>query len=158
MNFVAPCGLYKSTDGGESWTSLTQTLDLRWINGFDVDPRDAKVLYVTSSAIPRGHDGGLHKTTDGGKTWTNVTPAYDKSWQGYMHAYAVLIDPQNPDTIYFSTGTHGLFISHDAGKTWKPVRGIPFNGVLKTVLDPHQKGVIWVLTYGGGIWRGKPAE
>jgi len=61
-----------------------------------------------------------------------------------------------PDTVYLSTGTHGLFVSHDAGATWKSVNGIPFGGVLKVVLDPEEDRVIWVLTYGGGIWKGRP--
>ncbi len=158
LNFLAPSGLYKSTDGGESWSSITRSLALRWINGFELDPRDSKVAYLTCSAIPRGHDGGIHKTADGGKTWQDITPKYDKAWQGYMHAYAVLLDPKRPDRVYFSTGTHGLFMSRDAGETWKPVNGIPFNGILKTVLDPHEKGVIWVLTYGGGLWRGRAGD
>jgi hypothetical protein len=70
----------------------------------------------------------------------------------------VLVDPKNPKTIYVSTGTHGLFITRDGGATWKEVTGIPFGGILKTVLDPDEPGVLWALSYGGGIWKGKPAE
>ena len=166
LEFLAPAGVYRSTDGGESWTSIASSLKplhagtkqpmpegLRWINGIEVDPRDSKVVYLTCSAIPRGHDGGAYKTTDGGKTWQDVTPKYDKAWQGYMHAYAVLVDPKRPDTVYLSTGTHGLFVSRDAAGTWKKIEEIPFNGVLKVVLDPHEEGVLWVLTYGGGICK-----
>ena len=161
-NFLAPAGVYRSTDGGEHWTSIADATKLRWINGIELDPRDSNIVYLTHSAIPTGayggHDGGVMKTTDGGKTWTSLMPKYDKTRHGFMHAYAILVDPKHPDTIYFSTGTHGLFISRDAGTTWKNVEGIPFNGVLKTVLDPHEDGVIWVLTYGGGIWRGRPGN
>lgn len=156
--FPALAGLYRSIDGGENWTCITKDLGLHWTNGFDFDPADSKTIYLTSSAIPAGHDGGVHRTTDGGATWNKLELNVDKSLQGFIHVYAVLVDPKDTKSIYVSTGTHGLLVSRDAGATFKEVTGIPFSGILKTVLDPDEPGVIWALSYGGGIWKGKPKE
>lgn len=158
MTFPVLGGLYKSTDKGESWTSITQSVTIHWPAGFDVHPTDPNTIYLTASTIPGAAEGGLYKTTDGGKSWKHLELNFDTSLQGYIHAYAVLVDPQRPDRVYLSTGSHGLLISNDAGQTWQEVKGVPFTGVLKTVLDPRVPGRIWAGTYGGGIWRGTPAE
>jgi photosystem II stability/assembly factor-like uncharacterized protein len=154
--FPVLAGLYKSTDGAESWTCVTKSLPLHWTNGFDVHPADSKTIYLTAATIPGAAEGGVYKTADGGETWKMLPLDFDKTVQGYMHAYAVLVDPKRPSTVWLSTGTHGLFVSRDAGASWKEVKGIPFIGVLKTVLDPRSEGTLWVLTYGGGVWVGKP--
>ena len=156
--FKPLAGLYKSVDGGENWTCITKDLGLHWTNGFDFDPADSKTLYLTSSAIPAGHDGGVHKTTDGGASWKKLDLNYDKSLQGYIHVYAVLVDPKDTKNVYVSTGGHGILVSHDAGLSFKQISGLPFEGYIKTVLDPDSPGVIWALSYGSAIWKGKPKE
>ena len=72
----------------------------------------------------------------------------------FIHAFCVAVHPRNPRLIYFSAFTHGLFLSEDAGDTWREVQGIPFTGAQRVTFDPVKQGTIWVTTHGGGVWKG----
>jgi len=66
-------GVYKSEDGGESWTNMGLK-ELRHIGGIVVDPRNSNIVFVAAegSAWGPGGERGLYKTTDGGTTWNKV--------------------------------------------------------------------------------------
>ncbi|MEF8941108.1 MAG: hypothetical protein V5A22_14795, partial [Salinivenus sp.] len=121
-------GLYKTTDGGETWT---RTLgDDEWTGATDVvmDPRNPDVLYAatwqrhrTKAALVDGGPGsGLHKTTDGGETWTELTHGLPDSNFGKI---GLAISPQRPDTVYaaieLDRRTGGVFMSTNRGGTWQ---------------------------------------
>jgi photosystem II stability/assembly factor-like uncharacterized protein len=103
-------GLYKTTDGGGSWTKvLGPTVEGRHIGVVDVamDPRDADVLYAASFdkvRLPFTYDLGgpgsrVYKSTDGGTNWTmleNGLPA------GMLGRIGVGIAPSNPDIVYLT--------------------------------------------------------
>jgi len=152
-------GLFKSTDGGESWTDLTEGMNLYLPYGFDVHPKDSNILYLCVSAVPRRHnEAGVYKSTDGGKTWKKLKIDWPSGGPAYVHAKYPSIDPYNPDRVWVSTGTHGLIVTTDAGKTWKEVKGVPFKGVNRVTVDPRDHETIWLSTFGGGIWRGPATE
>ena len=151
-------GLYKSTDGGENWTYISKSIQVGWPVGFDVDPADEKTIYLAASSGWACRSGGLYKTTDGGDTWkqlfNNETPGFGHRSLGGMF---VRTKPGDPKTIYFSTSSHGLWISHDAGETFKHVKGLPFASVQRVTFDPADPKMMYVTTFGGGVWHG-PAE
>jgi hypothetical protein len=51
----------------------------------------------------------------------------------------------------------GLWLSKDGGETWKPFLGLPFRNILRVHFDPVDDAIIYVTTFGGGVFRG-PAE
>jgi hypothetical protein len=51
----------------------------------------------------------------------------------------------------------GLWLSKDAGQTWKALGGMPFRNAQRVSFDPKDDSVIYVSTFGGSVWRG-PAE
>src|ERR1051325_1064224 len=122
-------GVYKSTDGGETWTNvgLPDTHDVPKIA---LDPKNDDVVYVAALGHLWGanKERGIFKTSDGGKTWQHVL-AVDEG----TGAIDVVVDPGNPSTVYaamwarrrypwgFTNGgaTGGIFKSIDAGKTWQ---------------------------------------
>lgn len=121
-------GIYKSTDGGNSWK---RTLgDNQWTGATEIimDPRDPDVLYAatwdrhrTVAAYMGGGPGsGLHKSTDGGETWQELTNGLPKSNLGKI---GLCLSPQQPDIIYAAVETDlrtgGLYKSWDGGMTWK---------------------------------------
>jgi photosystem II stability/assembly factor-like uncharacterized protein len=132
----AGLGVFKSTDAGKTWKRMgleaTSTI-ARVI----VHPSNADIVYVAAT----GHewtanpDRGVYKTTDGGATWQKVLSINEK-----VGANDLVMDPQNPDTLYAATwnrirqrwsdpvpgGEDGLYKTADGGKTWTPINnGLP---------------------------------
>jgi len=155
-NFPVAGGVWKSTDEGETWTDITKELDLRWPTYFTLHPTDPNTLYLSAATAPRFNQGGVYKTTDGGSTWTRILSDADfakKRPPGYVHAMNVKLHPDDPDHIYVCA-SHGLWTSTDAGKTWKWFTDIPFGSAQNVAFDPTDGKVMYVTTFGGGIWKG----
>jgi photosystem II stability/assembly factor-like uncharacterized protein len=130
-------GMYKSTDGGRTWTHLGLA-DAQQIAQIVVDPRDENRLFVAALGHPYGPNAerGLFRSTDGGRTYEKVL--YRDEHTG---AADVVLDPVNPDIVYavlwearqgpwenavFTGPGSGLFKSTDGGTTWRPlVKGLP---------------------------------
>ena len=128
-------GMYKSTDGGTSWTHIGLT-DTKQIGAIVVDPHNANVVYVAALGHPYGPNAerGVFKTTDGGRTWRKIL--YKDPDTG---ATAIAMAPDDPNVIYAalwqtrrppwnvyppSNGPgSGLFKSTDAGATWRQLTG-----------------------------------
>ena len=93
-------GLYKSTDGGNTWRfmGLEKT---EAIGRIVVDPRNANVVWVAAMGPTwkSGGERGLYKTTDGGTTWTLMKAGANPS-TGFID---VALDPRNPDVVYASS-------------------------------------------------------
>ena len=129
-------GLYKSTDGGKTFTKVglgeTQT-----IARIVIDKNNPEVVYVASPGHLFGpnQERGIYKTTDGGKTWNKIK--YIDENTGFTD---IVIDPSNSNVLYaasyqrrrtsccFNGGGPGSAVwkTEDAGKTWnKLTNGLP---------------------------------
>src|ERR1700687_1051313 len=140
-------GIYKSTDGGETWTKMGLHQSER-IARIIVSPKDGAVVYacVPGKLWSDSRDRGLYKTTDGGKNWNLVLAGANVS----TGCSGLTMDPKNPDVLFagmwdfrrtgwmFRSGGDGpdaksgsaLFRSADGGKTWNEItaqnhKGIP---------------------------------
>ncbi|HTK29977.1 MAG TPA: hypothetical protein VL309_10515 [Vicinamibacterales bacterium] len=140
-------GLYKTTDGGKTFTHLglaeTQT-----IARIVIDPRNPDTVYVASPGhlFGPGPDRGIYKTTDGGKTWNKIK--FIDNDTGFTD---IALDPSNSNTIYaasyqrrrsgccFNGGGpgSGLWKSTDAGKAWTKLseHGLPPGTYGRIALD-----------------------
>ena len=129
-------GVYRSTDGGETWShlGLTETASIGRVKLHPTDPNVAYVAAVGNlwKATP---DRGVYKTTDAGRTWNKIL--YVDTLTG---ATDVGIDPRNPNVVYAATYQRirsafgfngggpgsGLWKSTDGGATWSKIEnGIP---------------------------------
>jgi photosystem II stability/assembly factor-like uncharacterized protein len=153
-------GIYKSTDGGITWT-LMGLEKTQHIGRIAIDPRDANVVYVAAlgAAWTSNPERGLYKTTDGGKTWQLVKFISDRA--GFVD---VAIDPRNPDVVYASSWERyrtpyslnsggpgsGLWKSTDAGKTWTEIEGNGYpagvKGRIGIAIAPSNPDVVYALT------------
>ena len=156
-DFPVPGGLWKSTDGAESWTEITKDLRLAWPGNFAVHPEDPEVIYLTAATAPERREGGLYKTTDGGRSWKRILRDEDFAKSGppgYVQVLFVNLHPENPDYVYLSTVAHGLWMSPDAGNSWKQFEKFPFRSPTNVTFDPQDPTVMYVNTFGGGVWKG----
>ncbi len=131
-------GIYKSTDGGETWTNMGLK-DSERIAKIIVDPRDGNTVYacVPGRLWSDSADRGLYKTSDGGKSWSLVLKGKNLS----TGCSSISADPKDPNTLFaalwdfrrkgwtFRSGGEsaavpsdsGLFRSSDGGRSWTEV-------------------------------------
>lgn len=114
-------GLFKSTDGGDTWQELTRSPGLpRGVVGkigVTVSPANSERVW----AIIEAEDGGIFRSDNGGKTWTKVNESRNlrqRAWY-YTRIYA---DPQNADSVYVLNT--GFYRSNDGGRTFSNI-GVP---------------------------------
>lgn len=150
-------GLYRSRDAGGRWEKTTEGLNLRWLADYEIDPRDSRIVYLGACEDPgRGpEEAGLYKTLDGGRSWERLAR------KGWGH-FGATLSPQNSDWVYMTLVYNGdkvpgLWFSRDAGRNWEAFEDYPFCSAQRVCFDPEDKAVIYVTSYGGGVWRG-PAE
>ncbi len=114
-------GLYKSTDGGNNWTQLTNGLPKAKVGhiGIAVAPSKPQRVYAVVDADP---DGGMYRSDDAGATWTK--PGNDRRvWERGWYFGQITVEPNDPDTVY--SCNVNLYRSTDGGKTFVPVKGAP---------------------------------
>jgi hypothetical protein len=166
--FYATAGVWKTTNGGHSWTAISG--DLTRGNKWEV-PRNAGKYASGETPEPRGSitalapspldvnilwagtgDGLLQVTTDGGAKWTNVTPAQVKPWTRIFNMEAGHFDTK---TAYAAANTLRLddmnphfWRTHDGGKTWTEIdNGIAGGAVSNSIReDPRKKGLLYAAT------------
>ena len=116
-------GLFKSTDGGNTWTQLAGGLPTAADNvgrfGIGISPSNPNRIYVTATA---GQKSGLYRSDDAGASWTRTTNDNRVYGRGDDFA-AITVDPRNPDIVYSMNVV--AWKSIDAGVTWKSFRGAP---------------------------------
>jgi len=143
-------GVWKTTNGGLTWTPLFNHEPVASIGAIAVAPSDDNVIYVgTGEEAPRGDisfGDGVYKSTDGGKTWTNV------GLKGTRQIARIVMDPKNADVVYVAAEGHiygqnterGVFRSTDDGKTWQKVLyKDEQTGAIDLAMDPSNSRVLY---------------
>jgi photosystem II stability/assembly factor-like uncharacterized protein len=133
----------RSTNGGSSWTDVTNGLPDRSITSITVDPTNSSVAYLTVSGFNSGH---VFRTNNGGTTWTDISGSLPD-----IPANAMLVDPSDSNTIYLGTDI-GIFRSTTRGDSWRSFnRGLP--PVVIHGFSSNSSGVIQAATYGRGAYQ-----
>jgi photosystem II stability/assembly factor-like uncharacterized protein len=113
-------GLFKSTDGGDSWTEIKGHgfADKPGRIGIAVAPSQPQRVYAVVDAPA----GGIYRSDDGGANWTR-TSSDSRVWSRGWYFGNVNVEPQNADVVY--SININVYRSDDAGKTFTPVKGAP---------------------------------
>ncbi|MCG6987998.1 MAG: glycosyl hydrolase [Gemmatimonadetes bacterium] len=107
-------GIYKTSDGGETWTKLGNGLpegDKGRI-ALAIYASEPWIVYATVQA--HGEGQGIYRTLDAGTTWKKVSSLDTRP----NYFSQIRIDPQNRDHVYTLGSNRGFYISNDGGKTW----------------------------------------
>ena len=112
-------GLFKSTDGGDTWTDLTRApgmpKGILGRIGVTVSPVNSDRVW----AIVEAEDGGLFRSDNAGKTWTKVNENRSIRQRAWYYS-RIFADPQKLDTVYALNV--GFFRSDDGGKSFQSIR------------------------------------
>lgn len=151
---AASGGVWKTVNGGTSWTPVFDEQGSYSIGYVTLDPKDPNVVWVgtgeNNSQRSVGYGDGVYRSDDAGKTWKKV--GLEKS----EHIGKILIDPRNSNVVYVAAqgplwgpgGDRGLYKTTDGGKTWKAVLTISDNtGVTDVVMDPRNPDVLLAASY-----------
>lgn len=141
--------LFKTTDGGNTWTTVRNGANSFGPNSLVIDPVNASTLYVTSGSL---FTGNLFKSTDGGNTWR-------VPYEGNRDFVLLAIDPISTSTLYLRdalSNTNSLFKSTDGGSTFR-VMGLTGVPIKSLVVDPATSSTLYAATgelgNGGGVFK-----
>ena len=151
-------GLYKTTDGGQSWNKMGLEKSER-IASIQINPQNPNEVFVAVLGNLWGdsEERGVYHTTDGGKTWNKIL--YVNATTGCSD---LAMDPQNPSVLYaafwefrrtaysFSSGgqSSALYKSTDGGKSWTKIhQGFPAGklGRLAVAVAPSNPNILYAV-------------
>ncbi|HYV38365.1 MAG TPA: hypothetical protein VE988_21965 [Gemmataceae bacterium] len=143
-------GLFKTTDGGDTWKAQFQNESSVCIGDVAVSKSNPNVVWIGTGEHNVRNSGawgdGVYKSTDGGETWTHM---------GLKDSHTIgriAIHPTNPDIVYIGAMGHtwgpnkerGVFKTMDGGKTWEVSKFIDEDtGVVDLKMDPSDPNVLY---------------
>ena len=160
-------GIYRSLDGGETWTHMGLK-ETHHIGRVVIHPRNPNTVFVAALGHLWGpnDDRGVYRTTDGGTTWkkvlagNNVTGAVDVALDpDGRTVYAAMYQRQRRGFGFVGGGPgSGLFRSRDGGDTWEPLtNGLPVGvkGRIGIAIAPSQPNTVYAIVEAkaGGVFR-----
>ncbi len=158
--------IYKTTNGGDSWSCIWEGDSL--VRFVIVDPADSDIVYASTGIFDReayNNVGlGVLKSTDTGKTWRQINNGLTNLFVGFLEMH-----PGNSKILFAATGmneqyaygyTHGgIFKTNDGGETWRHVLSHDYvlNSVVISLSDPNTvyaagEGVFYRSSDGGETW------
>lgn len=145
-------GLFKSIDGGATWTDLTEQtakgLPAKpWGRiAVAVAPSKPNVVYAfVEAAMPKN---GLYRSDDGGQTWTALDRSQMMIWRPFYFAN-LIVDPKDENKVYKAGGS--LIVSADGGKSFSNIAGGAHGDFHDVWIDPNNTSHL-ITGDDGGLW------
>ena len=159
---VGSGGIWKTVNGGTTWTPIFDDEDTYTIGCITLDPNDRNTIWVGTGENVSGrhvaYGAGVYRSRDGGNSWENM------GLPNSEHIGMIRIDPRDSDVIYVASqgplwsagGDRGLFKSTDGGQTWLKILGDglgnteiddQYTGVSEVHLDPRNPDVLYAVSW-----------
>jgi photosystem II stability/assembly factor-like uncharacterized protein len=140
-----PGNVFKSINGGASWTRLDGVSPDAPITRLALHPDDPQKVYALGY-------GGVFYSADGGASWTRLDEQFKSAV--YTFFYELVFAPDDPDTMYVGTYAGGIIKSVDRGANWFEINGLRHQGEVLgnsygTALDPTDPDTMYATTIGG---------
>lgn len=154
-------GLYRTTDGGKTWTNVLYVSDSTGAVDVEFMPGNPSVVYASMwraerkpwTIISGAREGGIYKSTDGGSTWKKLADGLPSALFGKSN---IAVTPAAPNAVWAileAKPGSGLYRSDDAGEHWTLVsafapmltRPFYYTGV---VVHPRDANIIWTMSEG----------
>jgi photosystem II stability/assembly factor-like uncharacterized protein len=165
---TAKGGVWKTTDGGGTWSPMSDNEMSLSIGALTLDPTNASVVYAGTgegnmyylqSFIDQVQDSyygaGLLKSIDGGTSWTLLGAA---EFTGAAF-FRISVHPSNPNTLFVAT-SHGLYRSTNGGSTWTQMtNGLPAvnpattSGCTDVAINPSDPNTVFTGFWGSGLYK-----
>ncbi len=146
-------GIFKSSDGGNTWQQLTKGLpDGITQSNLAVAASEPKRLYA---AVATNHDAGIsvgiYRSEDAGESWSKITSDTRPGTRiGGGDLPVLRVDPKNPDVVYSASIV--TWKSSDGGKTWTGIRGAPGGDDYQNIwIDPSNPKVLIIPSDQGAV-------
>jgi photosystem II stability/assembly factor-like uncharacterized protein len=152
-------GVWKTTDAGQTWAPIFDSVPTSAVGALAIAPSDPHVIYVGTGQIEERYDmgtgSGLYRSGDGGQTWRSV------GLQDTRHIGAVYVDPRNADVVlvaalghlYGSNDQRGVFRSVDGGQSWTRALYIGTDtGAVDIAADPGDPDHMYASTWNARHW------
>ncbi|MDG1875632.1 MAG: hypothetical protein P8J27_17100 [Mariniblastus sp.] len=150
-------GLFKTTDGGQTWDNLLQKGEFTGVTDICLDPRNPDVIYAAThqrhrtvwALLNTGPESGIHKSVDGGKNWTELTQGIPGGDKGKI---SLQVSPQKSNVVYagieLPNRKGGFFRSEDFGHSWNKMSDYVGGGTgphyyQEIYCDPHRFDVVY---------------
>ncbi len=165
-------GVWKTTDGGQTWTPLTDTQASLAVGSIALDPSNPVVVYVGTGEENFSGDSyygaGILKSTDAGATWTQIPgpfagPFSATSIPSAAHIGDLAVHPTNGQIILAAVGNvlpgtkRGVYRSVDGGQTWTQTLNTSGASVTGVVFDPTNGNNAFAVAILRGFYKSTDA-
>jgi len=139
-------GLWKTTDGGASWTMISNYFASLGISGIAVDYTNPNIIYILTGDGDGGDSFsiGVLKTTDGGINWNSTGLSFDLT--SLVRGFFIKIHPTNPQNLMVGT-IQGLYTTLNGGSNW--TQGLASNWVWDLEFKPGNPSIYYLATNSG---------
>lgn len=139
------CGVWKTTNGGQTWVPISDSLPTLSIGAIAIDPTKTDRIYIVTA------DEGLYRSDNDGLTWENVCGDLKiRTNTNDGDRTVLLINPNQSDILYVTSDT-GVLRSTDSGKNWQT--SLDSGGASSIVMDPLDPKVLYAAIVGKGVYK-----
>jgi len=150
VDWMPGYGVYKSTDGGETWSPANSGIENNRIIALAIDPSQPQIIYASASG------GKLFKSINSGQTWENISANLIVQDDSNPSIKQIIIDPNVLNTIYLLREQSGVMVSKDGGVSWrligKPSVESKYNAFKVAIIFNQEPVFIFGVEDEGG-WR-----